>query len=71
MERGEMTQILRDAGCSEEEICLLMAHIQEPKKLLGLLAKHRSALLNEVHESERKIECLDYLVHQIKYYEKG
>ena len=35
-------------------------------RLLELLARHRAALLDEVHKSEKKIDCLDYLIYRIK-----
>lgn len=34
-------------------------------KFLKRLEKHRKELLDKVHEGERQIECLDYLVFQI------
>lgn len=39
----------------------------DPKGLLTLLARHRAALLEEVHRGERKIDCLDYLIYQLKH----
>lgn len=35
-------------------------------ELLKLLEQHRSCLLSTVHEREKQIDCLDYLVYQIK-----
>ena len=57
LDRDEMAQALRDAGCTEKEAAAL----------LELLARHRAALLDEVHKSEKKIDCLDYLVYHIKH----
>ena len=43
-----------------------MADVRDPRRLLELLARHRAALLDEVHRCEKKIDCLDYLVYRIK-----
>ena len=44
----------------------LLACGGEPRRLLELLARHRAALLDEVHKSEKKIDCLDYLIYQME-----
>lgn len=60
-------QNLRDAGCSEDSIECCMACLDGNKKakLLKRLENHRKDLLNKVHEGEKQIDCLDYLVYQI------
>ena len=65
-DRDEMARALRDAGCTEEAAAALMADVRDPRRLLELLARHRAALLDEVHRCEKKIDCLDYLVYRIK-----
>ena len=32
---------------------------------LRLLATHRASLLDQLHVSQRQIDCLDYLVYQM------
>ena len=66
MEAAELAQTLRDAGCTEEAAKTLMADVRDSRRLLELLARHRAALLDEVHRCEKKIDCLDYLVYRIK-----
>ena len=66
MEAAELAQTLRDAGCTEEAAAALMADVRDFRRLLELLARHRAALLDEVHKSEKKIDCLDYLIYRIK-----
>ena len=66
MDAAELAQTLRDAGCTEEAAAALLTSAREPRRLLELLARHRAALLDEVHKSEKKIDCLDYLVYKIK-----
>lgn len=66
MEATELAQTLRDAGCTEEAAAALLADAQDDRRLLELLARHRAELLDEVHRSEKKIDCLDYLVYRTK-----
>ena len=33
---------------------------------LQLLSRHRAALLDRVHQMEKQIECLDYLVYRMQ-----
>ncbi len=35
-------------------------------ELLKRLEEHRTGLLHKVHEEEKHIDCLDYLVYQIR-----
>lgn len=66
--KDAVVQNLWDAGCTQEMIACFMAHLdgEEMEELLALLEQHRSCLLDKVHEKERQIDCLDYLVYQIK-----
>lgn len=66
--KEEVVQNLRDAGCGIETIqdFLLYLNENQKEKQLELLEKHRRQLLSNVHREEKKIYCLDYLVHQIK-----
>ncbi len=60
-------QNLRDAGCSPDTIQCCMASLDcgEKTELLKRLENHRERLLHKVHEEEKRIDCLDYLVYQI------
>ena len=60
-------QNLEDAGCTMDIIECCMACMEQGKKneLLKRLEEHRKALLHKVHEEEKHIYCLDYLVYQI------
>lgn len=63
---------LRDAGCDSDTICRCegLAHDKKKGELLRVLSLHRRALLDTVHESERRIDCLDYLIYQIEKQDK-
>ncbi len=59
---------LKDAGCDQDTICRCEVLVQEEKRgeLMRVLSLHRRALLDTVHEHERRIDCLDYLIYQIE-----
>ena len=57
---------LRDAGCSGEfirEFTELGRGGREAEQR-RLLSKRRAELLDERHESQRRIDCLDYLIYK-------
>lgn len=64
---GILYQNLLDAGCSQEliEKCMTLARKRQPADILPLLSHHRKELLNNVHESQKRIDCLDFLVYNI------
>lgn len=61
-------QNLKDAGCNSDIIEDFMKDMRENRKASGLkiLAEHRRFLLNSLHESQKKIDNLDYLIYQIQ-----
>lgn len=66
--RKAVIQNLIDAGCTQEMVEHIMVQMDEDdiEALLKILEQHRSCLLSLVHEKEKQIDCLDYLVYQIK-----
>ena len=66
--REAVIQNLKDAGCTQDIIECCMACVEQGKKreLLKRLEEHRTGLLHKVHEEEKHIDCLDYLVYQIR-----
>ncbi len=65
--KSAIIQNLKDAGCSQETIkcCLSCLDMGKKAELLKRLENHRKGLLEKVHEGEKQIDCLDYLVFQI------
>jgi len=63
-----LRETLSDAGCSPELIRQFMALTEQGQEEAGLalLARHRKHLLDCCHAEQKKIDCLDYLVYQIK-----
>ena len=66
--RQAVMQNLIDAGCSKDMIDDLMKQLAEDdmESLLQMLEKHRACLLSMVHQKEKQIDCVDYLVYLIK-----
>ena len=60
-------QNLKDAGCSERTIADFLAKLAAHQKTDGLklLAEHRLALLEALHQDQKCIDCLDYLIYDI------
>lgn len=58
---------LIDAGCSEDEAkrCLSFAQDGQWEQLCRELRKQKAVLLSALHQSERQIDCLDFLVYEI------
>ena len=69
---GHIRQNLLDAGCDQQTTDSCMACFSEGNmaKMLPALAKHRRALLEELHKEQKRIDCLDYLVYTIERNEK-
>lgn len=61
-------QNLKDAGCDTDTVKTFMelADSGEQKKQIQLLEKHRRVLLYEIHKNEKQIDCLDYLLYQMR-----
>lgn len=62
----KIVQNMRDAGCGEAAVSqarrLYLAG--DEKDLLRLLRRCRGSLLEEVHQCQRKLDCLDHLIYQ-------
>lgn len=61
-------QNLEDAGCSAETIRAFMADLKQGNKSEGIrkLNVHRRFLLDMLHEEQKRIDCLDYLIYELK-----
>ena len=60
-----LMQGLQDSGCSEEaaaQICSLYS-TGDRAGMLRRMKKERCALVEEMHESQKKVDRMDYLIH--------
>ena len=56
-----------DAGCDKEliaEVTQLYEH-REIELAVRRLRRHRCTLMDELHESQRKVDCLDFLLRKL------
>lgn len=63
-----LRQNLVDAGCRPDIVrqCMALAQKQDQSELIRVLSLHRRALLDTLHQSEKQIDRLDYLVYTLK-----
>ena len=66
--REAVLQNLKDAGCDPDIIARFMTCLDagKTKDSLRVLASHRATLLDEIHASQFKLDCLDYLIHKLR-----
>ena len=57
---------LSDAGCGSEELekARKLYEAGDTEALIRHLRKCRCIRMEELHESQRKVDCLDYLIRQ-------
>ncbi len=63
-----MVQNLKDAGCSVqtiEKVCRLYGNGQVHDAIKAL-RKHRCGLMDNLHESQERVDCLDFLVWRME-----
>ena len=63
-----LMQNLKDAGCPPELIdrFVICQDAGKTRDALRVLAAHRAVLLDEMHASQDKLDCLDYLIFQLR-----
>lgn len=67
-EKEKMVQNLKDAGCDDSIVTAYIYAVNQGEQAKGLriLTQHRQCLMVCYHECEKQIDCLDYLIYQIK-----
>ncbi len=66
MNEKEKIQNLCDAGCKPEQIkkyeeCFVS---KSPEEQLKYLKHCRCSLMEELHESQRRVDCMDFLIYK-------
>lgn len=63
---------LTDVGCEQEFIqtCSTLKENQKIEELVRVLTKYKGQLLERLHQSENQIDCLDYLIYELKNVDK-
>lgn len=70
-------QNLKDAGCDGSLVrnfCEIECEAGCKQRIrqdqIRLLYQHRKAVLEDLHACQKKLDCLDYLLHKLKQEEK-
>ena len=66
--KNKTVQNLEDANCSSDLIFKFLEYEKENQtaEQLKLLTNHRKILLDSLHKNQKQIDCLDYLIFNIK-----
>lgn len=66
--KNDMIQNLKDAGCNQQLIECFMNQLNEGRlsESICLLNKHRCCLLHSLHQEQKRIDCLDYLIYMLQ-----
>ena len=65
---AQIRQNLLDAGCDKAMASSILQALQNGNTAAGLqhMSRHRRALLEELHLAQKRIDCLDYLIYQLR-----
>lgn len=58
----------KDCGCDEKTCQIYATYLKEGKKEKAIkeLSIKRNKLLKDVHKCEERINCIDYLIYEIR-----
>lgn len=68
MNEKEIKECLIAAGCDDSKADELLSLIADSKSIeaIKILEQDRECILDNVHNEEQCINCIDYLVHKLK-----
>lgn len=63
-----MIQTLKDAGCGKEEIADVRRLYEngQTQDAVKKLRRYRCGLMDTLHKSQERVDCLDYLVRSME-----
>ncbi len=64
----DMKKCLEDIGCHQDQIRNFMQYIEnkETQKMYQFLRKQRCYLLQNLHQEQKRIDYIDYLIYILK-----
>lgn len=67
-----MMQNLKDAGCDAQETAKVLKLYDRGKisEAIQHLRRHRLIIMEELHKSQFKVDCLDFLVYHMEKRQK-
>ncbi|MBD5544539.1 MAG: hypothetical protein HDR01_09930 [Lachnospiraceae bacterium] len=65
---NEWIRHLHELGCNDEMTMQIVNLVQanDIDRVTELLRQHKRVLLDELHDSENKVDLLDFLLYQLK-----
>ncbi len=68
MNDQEINQYLKDAGCEERQRkqFLSIYHTSSIQDQVTLLRQWRKPLMDKLHESQEKVDCMDFLLYKLR-----
>lgn len=64
----ETVQCLKDYGCDDRMTELFLAYGQESRTRdqIRLLSRQRQSLMNDLHETQKRVDCIDYIIRKLE-----
>ncbi len=68
MDSEQIQKCLQDAGCSSQEIARFLSVYSRLSidQRICLIRQFRLPLMEELHRVQKQVDCLDYLVNEMK-----
>lgn len=65
---NDTLQCMKDCGCTDEQArrYLKLHQSDNITEQLQFLYCHRKKLMNELHDAQKKIDCIDYVIRQLE-----
>lgn len=72
LKKEAVMQNLKDAGCDQDFVTHFLRLVEEgtQREQLHALAVQRERLLTSLRSEQKRIDCLDYLIYQMKGHAK-
>ena len=66
MKKFNVVETLTDAGCNQEMINDFIKIAGNDNEISKWLDKRRTEILDKVHKHTKELDCLDFLIYQIR-----
>lgn len=71
--KDDLIRLLKELNCKNADLRQIREFILtgEYSSAAILLRRHRAALLEDLHESQSRVDCLDFIVYQMNRLQKN
>ena len=65
---SDIAMCLKDCGCCSEAAAQYLTYAEQnlPKAQIVLLQHQRKSLLNELHQTQQKIDSIDFIIRELE-----